>query len=130
MVNIPAQLRDMLVQLGIDPAALEGTAGGPKVVVVSASLDDALEAVREGNREHVIMTRVDTATATQLDDWVKVGAAKSRSEAAALFMREGLNVRADDLRRLSDVLADYEAAKARLKRESDALFGRGEDATR
>lgn len=124
MVKLPAHVAAALNQLGVDPSLLENDDGQPRVVVVKASLDDAREALKDAQRDQVVMTRVDAATAAALDDWVKVGAAKSRSEAAALFLREGLNLRADDLKRLSDALAAYEEAKARLQRESDAILRR------
>ncbi|MBY0285127.1 MAG: hypothetical protein K2W81_14335 [Sphingomonas sp.] len=123
MVKLPPHILDALQQLGVDPELLDEAGDGPKVVVVRASLDDARQALRKTNRDQTIMARVDEATASALDDWVKVGAAKSRSEAAALFLREGLKVRADDLARLSDALAAFEEAEERLKREGRAIFG-------
>lgn len=129
MVKLPKTVMDVLAQLGVDPALLEEGEDGPRIVVVKAGLDEARDALKGTNRDQVVMTRVDAATAAALDDWVKVGAAKSRSEAAALFLREGLNMRADDLKRLSGALAAFEAAKERLKRESDLLFGRGPEST-
>lgn len=126
-VKLPQSIREALEALGVDPALVESCAGGPQVRVMKASLDDTLEVLRKSNRDQVVMTRVDSETAQALDDWVKVGAAKSRSEAAALFLREGLNMRAADLKRLAGVLAEYEAAKARLKHESDSLFGRANE---
>ena len=123
MVNLPPHVLEALAQLGVDPALLDGSGDTPKIVVVSASLDDARQALKQTNRDQTIMARVDEATASALDDWVKVGAAKSRSEAAALFLREGLKMRADDLARLSDALKAFEEAGARLRREGRAIFG-------
>ena len=70
---------------------------GPRIVVVQASLDEAKKALGESPRDHVVMARVDADTAADLDRWVDVGLAKSRSEAAALFLREGLHLRQRDL---------------------------------
>lgn len=123
MVNLPPHILEALTQLGVDPALLDGAGDVPKIVVVSASLDDARQALKQTSRDQTIMARVDEATASALDDWVKVGAAKSRSEAAALFLREGLKMRADDLSRLSDALKAFEDAGARLRREGRAIFG-------
>ena len=52
---------------------------------------------------------------------------KSRSEAAALFIREGLKVRASELERLNDALRSYADAKERLQREARDAFGLDDD---
>ncbi len=72
------------------------------------------------------MVRVDQETAAKLDTWVETGAVKSRSEAAALFIREGLNVRASELERLNDALRSYADAKERLQREARAECSRND----
>jgi Arc/MetJ-type ribon-helix-helix transcriptional regulator len=74
------------------------------------------------------MVRVDAETARTLDAWVETGAVKSRSEAAALFIREGLNVRASELDRLKDALSGVEEAKDRLRREARDVFNLDGDA--
>jgi hypothetical protein len=48
---------------------------------------------------------------------------KSRSEAAALFIREGLKVRADELEHLRDALHDVEEARAKLRRRARDVIG-------
>ncbi len=48
---------------------------------------------------------------------------KSRSEAAALFIGEGLKVRADELERLRGALADVEEARERLREQARSVFG-------
>ena len=58
----------------------------------------------ESPRDHTVMVRVDEKTSKQLDSWVEIGAVKSRSEAAALFIREGLQMRADELAELEEAL--------------------------
>jgi Arc/MetJ-type ribon-helix-helix transcriptional regulator len=68
------------------------------------------------------MVRVDAQTARTLDAWVETGAVKSRSEAAALFIREGLKVRVSELDRLKDALSGVEEAKDRLRREARDVF--------
>ena len=55
------------------------------------------------------------------------GAVKSRSEAAALFIREGLKVRADELARLKGAIDDLEAARDRLKKQAREVFGDGDE---
>jgi len=74
-------------------------------------------------RDQVVMVRVDEKTSQALDAWVETGAVKSRSEAAALFIREGLKMRADELERLRDALRDVESAKERLRQKAQELFG-------
>jgi len=73
------------------------------------------------------MVRVDSETSEDLDAWVETGAVKSRSEAAALFIREGLRVRADELERLKGALDDVEAARERLRQQARHVFGEEAD---
>lgn len=127
MTDLPDTVLDALAKLGIDPALLEGDCGTPRVVVVQAGLDQARRELRAHNRDQVVMARVDQATAAQLDRWVAAGVAKSRSEAAALFIAEGLRLRASDLDRLSTAIEALETAKARLQSEAEAIFGAGDD---
>lgn len=94
-----------------------------KVVCVAPNLQQAVQELCGCNRDQVVMVRVDQETTTKLDTWVETGAVKSRSEAAALFIREGLKVRQSELERLGDVLESYNEAKDRLRREARDAFG-------
>jgi hypothetical protein len=98
-----------------------------KVVCVAPDLADSVREMGEEARDQVVMVRVDAETARTLDAWVETGAVKSRSEAAALFIREGLKVRASELDRLKDALAGVEDAKDRLRREARDVFNLDED---
>lgn len=69
-----------------------------------------------------MMVRVDDETLRQLDAWIETGAVASRSEAAALFLREGLQIRADELKELEDALDDVERAKARLRAKARTVL--------
>ncbi len=100
-----------------------------KVVCVAPDLQQAVEELCSCSRDHVVMVRVDQETASKLDTWVETGAVKSRSEAAALFIREGLKVRASELERLNDVLQSYNDAKERLQREARDAFGLSDEPT-
>ena len=118
------EIADALARLGVDLSALTCD-GGPRVVVIEASLDSARKALSESARDQVIMARVDAETAKDLDRWVDVGLAKSRSEAAALFLREGLKLRQGELVRLAAALDGFDAARERLRREAAAVLGPG-----
>jgi hypothetical protein len=98
-----------------------------KVVCVAPDLAQAVREMGEEARDQVVMVRVDARTAGTLDAWVETGAVKSRSEAAALFIREGLTVRASELDRLKDALAGVEEAKERLRREARDVFNLDDD---
>lgn len=94
-----------------------------KVVCVSPDLKKSVDQMGRKQRDQVVMVRVDEETLQQLDDWVAIGAVKSRSEAAALFIREGLSVRSDELDQLRDALREVEAAQERLKQKAREVFG-------
>ncbi|MHC4598109.1 MAG: hypothetical protein ACYS47_03805 [Planctomycetota bacterium] len=97
-----------------------------KVVCVDPELKDSVEKMGSSPRDRVVMVRVDEDTDKALDAWVETGAVKSRSEAAALFIREGLKVRQAELDKLRDALVDVEKAKDRLKERAKEVFGETE----
>ena len=66
---------------------------------------------------------MDGETSAALDAWVETGAVKSRSEAAALFIGEGLKMRAMELERLGVALHEVKEAKTRLLRQAKEVFG-------
>lgn len=98
-----------------------------KVVCVAPGIRTSVEELGKSNRDQVVMVRVDKETSDALDAWVSTGAVKSRSEAAALFVREGLKVRADELAKLKDALGDLEAARERLRKQAREVFGESGD---
>ena len=75
------------------------------------------------SRDQVVMVRIDEATKKDLDDWVETGAVKSRSEAAALFMREGIKVRSGELEQLREALDDVGRARQRLEEQARQVIG-------
>lgn len=120
------QIEEKLESLGVDLEDLgvkirEGK--GVKVVCVAPDLGESVREMGESPREHVVMVRVDEETLRKLDAWVETGAVKSRSEAAALFIREGLGVRNDELAELEDALRQVEKARARLRDKAKTIFG-------
>jgi len=105
-------------------AGESGPSAKVKVVCVSPNLSDSVAEMGGTARDQVVMVRVDEQTSRTLDQWVQTGAVHSRSEAAALFIREGLKVRASELQHLEAAMRDVEAAKARLRdRARDVLGG-------
>jgi Arc/MetJ-type ribon-helix-helix transcriptional regulator len=99
------------------------TARRAKIVCVSPGLRDSLDEMGATTRDQVVMVRVDEETAKAIDAWVETGAVKSRSEAAALFIREGLKVRADELDELNEALREVEVARERLRKRAREVFG-------
>ena len=126
-------IREQLRQQGID---VDACGGGPegaaalKVVCVAPNLRESVQEMGRSLRDHVVMVRVDEETASALDAWVETGHVRSRSEAAALFMREGVKLRAAELERLKDALRDVETAKARLREKAREVFGGDEESGR
>ena len=94
-----------------------------KVVCVAPGLKESVAELGKSPRDQVVMVRVDSETSDALDAWVETGAVKSRSEAAALFIAEGLRVRADELARLRGALHDVEQARERLREQARQVFG-------
>ena len=126
-----SMLGEQLKKQGIDLKKLSENclSGIPfKVVCVTSDLEDSLREMGEGTRDQVVMVRIDDETTESLDDWVETGAVKSRSEGAALFIREGLKVRAEELAKLKDALADVKAAKDELRKQAKDVLG-GQEAS-
>ena len=124
--DILSMIGDQLKKQGIDLKKLseDCLSGFPfKVVCVTSDLEDSLREMSEETRDQVVMVRIDDETTGNLDDWVETGAVKSRSEGAALFIREGLKVRAEELARLKDALADVKAAKEKLREQAKDVLG-------
>lgn len=94
-----------------------------RVVCLTASVGDSLHEMGRSTRDHVIMVRVDSETAAKLDAWVGTGAMRSRSEAAALFIREGLKVRSAELAALKQAIDEVEEARGRLRKRVQEILG-------
>jgi len=106
------------------------TGGGPRVVVVGADLRQTAEDLASTTRDQVVMVRVDEETSRALDAWVETGSLKSRSEAAALFIKEGLRVHDSEFQQLQEALRDVDAAKQRLRDKTREVFGPREGASK
>lgn len=117
---------DLLEKQGVQLDQLCCTADGEpqlKVVCVAPNLRDSVAQLGESTRDQVVMVRVDEATVDKLDAWVETGAVKSRSAAAALFIREGLTVRESELAQLEEALEGVNEAKARLRDRARRVLG-------
>lgn len=124
--EILASIFDQLRAQGLDFGSRsccpdDGTA--PRVVCVAANVRESLDEMGKSKRDQVVMVRVDEDTAKRLDAWVETDAVKSRSEAAALFIKEGLRVRASELAELEDSIRDVEKAKDRLRERVREVLG-------
>jgi len=127
-INIFGVISEKLEGLGVTiseeiEASLRDLDTGLKVVCVTPDLGESGREMGESPRAHTVMVRVDEGTRQKLDAWVESGAVKSRSEAAALFIREGLQVRADELSELEDALKNVEDAKQKLREKAKTVFG-------
>ena len=98
-----------------------------KFVCISPDLMESVEEMAGSQREHVVMVRVDDETKSKLDLWVETDAVKSRSEAAALFIREGLKVRQAELEQLEESLDDLDKARQRVRDKGREVFGGRKD---
>jgi len=103
--------------------SLRDIKGDWKVIGITPNLGESVREMGESPRDHTVMVRVDEGTSKRLDAWVEIGAVRSRSEAAALFIREGLQVRADELAELEEALQKVEKAKQGLRDKAKTVFG-------
>ena len=132
MTAIMEMIREKLLEKGIDfetscePASVSEQSK-VKVVCVAPCLQDSVREMGGAARDQVVMVRVDRETAGHLDAWVATGAVKSRSEAAALFIREGLKVRSSELEQLQDAIRGVADAKERLLARAKEVLGGGSD---
>ena len=133
--KITAQLREKGIDIDIPTwikvCRAKGAKGAKgkrskiKMVCISPDLQESVEEMGESNRTRALMVRVDDETLQDLDSWVATGAVKSRSEAAALFIREGLKLRSGELDKLKDALQEVQQAQERLKARAAQIFQGG-----
>jgi Arc/MetJ-type ribon-helix-helix transcriptional regulator len=102
----------------------DATGSRVKVVCIASDLRESFEEMGQFPRGQTVMIRTDEETSDTLDAWVETGYFKSRSEAAALFLREGLKLRASELKKLSDTLQQVKKAKERLHEKATEIFGK------
>ena len=120
-----AAIQDTLNEVGLEVELPDLSDLDPlncKMVCMPFGLAASLQEMERERRDNVVMVRVDDTTQRKLDAWIEAGAVKSRSEAAALFIREGLKVRAQELEELEDALKDVEAARDRLREKAKTVL--------
>ncbi len=93
------------------------------VMCLTGDMKTTVAEMGRAARDQVVMVRIDEHTKNDLDDWVETGAVKSRSEAAALFMREGIKVRSAELEQLREALDEVGRAKQRLVERARQVIG-------
>ena len=122
--SIVETIESLGVEIGDEiEEGLRDIKGNWKVIGITPNLGESVREMGESPRDHTVMVRVDQDTSKRLDAWVEIGAVKSRSEAAALFIREGLQVRADELAELEEALENVEKAKQSLRDQAKTVFG-------
>ncbi|MHA2061342.1 MAG: ribbon-helix-helix domain-containing protein [Candidatus Sifarchaeia archaeon] len=117
---------EKLHEKGIDLENLccgTGEEANPKVVCIEANLGECMQEMGQTTRGETIMVRIDEKNRKTLDAWVETGYFKSRSEAAALFISEGLKIRASELEKLNDALKQVKKAKETLRDKAKEVFG-------
>jgi Arc/MetJ-type ribon-helix-helix transcriptional regulator len=77
---------------------------------IGKAIDSALSA-----RDHVVMVRVNDDSLKSLDALVQTGIFKSRSEAAAFLISEGVKAQAPLFERISERIKEIERLRAELK---------------
>jgi Arc/MetJ-type ribon-helix-helix transcriptional regulator len=70
-----------------------------------------------GDRGNVVMTRLDNADLKQIDALVEVEVFKSRSEAAAFFIRQGIQARKDLFEKVMPTVEKIRELKEQAKKE-------------
>ena len=93
-----------------------GVTGLPKSALAAMfeGIDETVESVR-GKRSNVVMVRVSQDSLDRLDDLVECGLTRSRSEAAAFLIAEGVKARTDLFDKIADQTRLIREAKERLK---------------
>ncbi len=124
MNDLMGKVSQVLDQYGIDfRIGGEGDLEDCKVMCLAGDMKTTVAEMGRKTRDQVVMVRIDEDTKKALDDWVETGAVKSRSEAAALFMREGIKVRSGELEELRDALEDVSQARQRLEDKARQVIG-------
>ena len=98
------------------------------VMCLTGDMKTTVAEMGRAARDQVVMVRIDEDTSGTLDLWIATGAVKSRSEAAALFIGEGIKVRSGELEQLREAIEDVNDAKQRLEERARQVIGDDSDA--
>ena len=98
------------------------------VMCLTGDMKTTVAEMGRAARDQVVMVRIDEDTSDTLDLWIATGAVKSRSEAAALFISEGIKVRSGELEQLREAIEDVNDAKQRLEERARRVIGNDSDA--
>ena len=98
------------------------------VMCLTGDMKTTVAEMGRAARDQVVMVRIDEDTSDTLDLWIATGAVKSRSEAAALFISEGIKVRSGELEQLREAIEDVNDAKQRLEERARQVIGTDTDA--
>ena len=85
---------------------------------IGENIRDTIEGMR-GNRDNVVMVRVDRESLDRLDDLVEAGIMGSRSEAAAYLIAEGIKARQGLFDRIGEKIGEIRRAKEELRQLVD-----------
>lgn len=122
-------VRGLLDEYGV-AAAVQAVPGvlesdSCRMICITGDLGASRSEMKSRPRDNVMMVRVDDESLEGIDAWIKAGVANSRSEAAALFIREGLNLRGQELEELKESIEQVEQAKAELRSKARTILGEG-----
>lgn len=98
-----------------------------RMICITDDLGSSRTKLKRQSRDQAVMVRVDEETIDGLDSWIKAGVAASRSEAAALFIREGLNLRGQELAELKGSIESVERALQKLRSKARSILGDASD---
>jgi len=87
---------------------------GEAVNKATESIGKAIESALSA-RDHVVMVRVNEDSLKSLDALVQTGIFKSRSEAAAFLISEGVKAQAPLFERIAERISEIERLRAELK---------------
>lgn len=80
------------------------------------AIQEQVEAALKG-RENSVMTRLNNETLEKLDALVEIELFRSRSEAAAYFITEGINSKSELFNKIMPTLSKIQRLKDELKKE-------------
>ena len=131
MADLHTEISKTLKDLGIDfriGLAGDDDLANCTVMCLTGDMKTTVAEMGRAARDQVVMVRIDEDTRDTLDLWIATGAVKSRSEAAALFISEGIKVRSGELEQLREAIEDVNDAKQRLEERARQVIGSDSDA--